>query len=115
MFRINSEIDHEIDRFYSDTLGRHWDPERRLVETCYRTLSFPFREMRPPSFEMKAIWNFESMIGILGSWSAVANFKKREGYDPVTEITERLRTIWGHAEQTREVSWALSIRLGRVF
>ena len=55
------------------------------------------------------------MIGILGSWSAVANFKKLEGYDPVTDITERLRAVWGHADQTREVRWALSIRLGRVF
>ncbi len=115
LFRINSEIDLEIDKFYSDTLGRYWDPERRLVETCYRTLSFPFREIRPPRFEMKANWNFDSMIGFLGSWSAVANFKKREGYDPVTEIIERLRALWGNHDQTKEVRWELSLRAGRVF
>jgi len=115
LFRINSEINREIDRFYSDTLEKYWDPERRLVETCYRTLSFPFREMRCPRFEMKATWNFNSMVGILGSWSAVANFKKREGYDPVAEITERLKTVWGNPDQTREVCWVLSMRVGRVF
>ena len=115
LFRINSEIDREIDRFYSDTLGRYWDPERRLVETGYRTLSFPFREMRSPRFEMKATWNFESMIGILGSWSAVANFKKRENYDPVSENTDRLKAAWGNVDQTREVCWTLSMRVGRVF
>ena len=115
LFRINAEIDREIDKFYSDTLRKYWDPERRLVETGYRTLSFPFREMKFPRFEMKATWNFESMIGILGSWSAVANFKKREGYDPVIDITERLRAVWGDAEKTREVCWALSMRVGRVF
>ena len=115
LFRINAEIDREIDRFYSDTLGRYWDPERRLVETGYRTLSFPFREMRSPRFEMKTTWNFKSMIGMLGSWSAVANFKKHESYDPVTGITERLKAVWGDADQTREVCWALSMRLGRVF
>ena len=115
LFRINSEIDREIDRFYSDTLGRYWDPERRLVETGYRTLSFPFREMRSPRFEMKATWNFESMIGILSSWSAVANFKKREGYDPVSENTDRLKAAWGNVDETREVCWALTMRVGRVF
>ena len=115
LFRINSEIDREIDRFYSDTLGKYWDPERRLVETGYRTLSFPFREMRSPHFEMKATWNFDSMIGILGSWSAVANFKKREGYDPVSEITDCLRAVWRNTDQTKEVCWELSMRLGRVF
>ena len=115
LFRINSEIDREIDSFYSDTLGKYWDPERRLVETGYRSLSFPFREMKTPRFEMKAIWNFESMIGILGSWSAVANFKKREGSDPVSENTDRLKAVWGNTDKTREVSWALSMRVGRVF
>jgi len=115
LFRINSEIDQEIDRFYSDKLGKYWDPERRLVETSYRTLSFPFREIRSPRFEMKAIWNFNSMIGILGSWSAVANFKKREGYDPVLEISERLRNVWGNTDLNKEVCWELSMRVGRVF
>jgi len=115
LFRINSEIDRKIDRFYSDTLGRFWGPERRLVETCYRTLSFPFREIRSPRFKMKATWNFDSMIGFLGSWSAVANFKKREGFDPVKEITESLRSAWGKPDQTKEVCWELSMRAGRVF
>tara|TARA_B100000945_G_scaffold321140_1_gene334081 strand:+ start:2306 stop:3085 length:780 start_codon:yes stop_codon:yes gene_type:complete len=115
LFRINSEIDREIDKFYSNTLGKYWDPERRLVETCYRTLSFPFREIRSPSYKMKAIWNFKSMIGILGSWSAVANFKKREGYDPVIQITERLRSAWGDVDQTKEVFWDISMRVGRIF
>ena len=78
-------------------------------------MSFPFREMRCPRLEMKATWNFDSMIGIIGSWSAVANFKKREGYDPVAEITERLRTVWGNTDQTKEVFWELSMRIGRVF
>ena len=71
--------------------------------------------MRSPRFEMKATWNFESMIGILGSWSAVANFKKREGYDPVSENTDRLKAAWGNVDQTREVCWALTMRVGRVF
>ena len=115
LFRINSELDREIDRFYTDTLAKYWDPERRLVETCYRTLSFPFREIRSPRFEMQAHWNFKSMIGILGSWSAVANFKKREGYDPVTEISDRLRSIWGNVDHTKKVSWEISMRGGRIF
>ena len=64
---------------------------------------------------MKATWNFKSMIGILGSWSAVANFKKREGYDPVTEIADRLKSIWGNVDHTKKVSWEISMRVGRIF
>ena len=115
LFRINAGIDREIERIYTEILGRYWDPERRLVDTGYRTLSFPFRELRAPSFEMKAFWNFDKMMGFLGSWSAVANYKKREGHDPIPENIERLKAAWGKLDETKEVTWTLSMRAGRVF
>ena len=67
MFRINTEIDREVDRFYSDKLGKYWDPERRLVETGYRTLSFPFREMKYPRFENESNLEFREH-----DWNALA-------------------------------------------
>lgn len=113
-FRINPEIDREIDWLYSEYLGSYWDAERRLVETGYRTLSFPFRELRAPRFEMKASWNFENMLGMLNSWSAVAHYKKREGSDPIAENMERLNKAWGDPQEMKEVSWNLAIRAGRL-
>ena len=114
LFRINSEVDHEIDRLYSDILGSFWDPERRLVDTGYRTLSFPFRELRVQRFEMKTSWNFENMLGFLGSWSAVAHYKKRKGVDPIEENAERLKMVWGTPQEMKEVSWPLSLRAGHL-
>lgn len=115
LFHINSEIDREIERLYTEILGQYWDPERRLVDTGYRTLSFPFRELRAPRFEMKAFWNFEQMIGFLGSWSSVANYIKRKGHDPISENTDRLKAVWGNVDETKKVTWTLSLRVGRVF
>ena len=81
-FSIDEQLNREINWFYSDLLKGFWPPEIRLVETGYRTLSFPFRELRVPKFEIKLVWNFKNMLGYISSWSAVVNFKKREGYDP---------------------------------
>lgn len=114
LFRINPEVDLEINRLYTDILGSFWDPERRLVDTGYRTLSFPFRELRIPRFEMKSSWNFENMLGFLGSWSAVSHYKKREGGDPIVENTKRLKAAWGDPQEMKEVSWPLSIRVGHI-
>ncbi len=114
LFRINSEVDREINSLYTDILGSYWDPERRLVDTGYRTLSFPFRELRAPRFEMKASWNFDNMLGFLGSWSAVAHYKKREGSNPIAENAERLKAVWGDPQEMKEVRWTLSIRVGHI-
>ena len=114
LFRINSEVDREINWLYKDILGSSWNPERRLVETGYRTLSFPFREFRAPSIEMKAVWNFENMINFLSTWSAVANYKKRVGHDPILENIDRLKTAWGDPNEMKNVIWPFSIRAGRV-
>ncbi|MBC8258422.1 MAG: class I SAM-dependent methyltransferase [SAR324 cluster bacterium] len=114
LFRINQDVDREIDCLYKDILGNYWDPERRLVDTAYRTLSFPFREFRAPCFEMKASWDFENMLGLLSSWSAVSHYKKREGHDPISEILERLNKAWGDPQEMKEVRWDLSIRVGSI-
>jgi len=54
------------------------------------------------------------MLGFLGSWSAVAHYKKREGGDPIEENTERLKATWGDPQEMKEVSWPLSIRVGHI-
>ncbi len=114
LFRINLELDRIIDWLYADILGSYWDPERRFVDTGYRTLSFPFREFRAPCIKLKAVWNFENMIGFISSWSAVANYKKREGHDPILENKDRLKTVWGDPDEMKNVMWPFSIRAGRV-
>ena len=47
-------------RFYREVVGPYWAPERRLVETGYRTLEFPFEELAPPSFDMALEWTLRS-------------------------------------------------------
>ncbi len=39
-------LDEVLNDFYDHVVGSYWAPERRWVETGYRTLRFPFDEMR---------------------------------------------------------------------
>ena len=54
------------------------------------------------------------MLGFLGSWSAVAHYKKRNGVDPIEENAERLKMVWGPPQEMKEVSWTLSLRAGHL-
>ncbi|HKP28442.1 MAG TPA: class I SAM-dependent methyltransferase [Gemmatimonadales bacterium] len=110
--QVSPEVDAVINRFYRDTVGPYWTPDRKLVEEGYRTIEFPFEEFAPPLFSMATEWTLEHQVGYLGTWSAVGKYRKEKGSDPVELVLPELERVWG--KRTRRVEWPLSVRAGRV-
>jgi SAM-dependent methyltransferase len=106
-------LDDVIQRFYAETLGAYWPPERRLIETGYRTLPFPFEEFTPAPFRMETRWTLPELLGYFRSWSATGRFIADKRRDPVDDLTRQLGPPWGEPERRRLVSWPLSLRVGR--
>jgi len=112
--RLDDEgLDGVLERFYHETVGPYWPPERRLVETGYRTIRFPFEELAAPAFEMAHEWTLGELLAYLRTWSATARFVLTEGYDPVQPLAARLTLLWGGADLRRRVRWPLSVRVVR--
>ncbi len=107
------EINHRVRRFYGKTVGPYWPPERRLVETGYRTLPFPFPELESPGFAMEANWTLPDLLGYLRSWSATGRYLAERGRDPVAGLEDELSPLWGDPAARRMVSWPLALRIGR--
>lgn len=110
--RVSPDLDRIINRFYRDTVGAWWTPERRLVEEGYRTVEFPFSELTVPRFSMTTEWTVAHQVGYLGTWSAVGRYREETGADPIPEVEALLEPVWG--DQVRRVEWPLSVRAGRV-
>jgi SAM-dependent methyltransferase len=111
--RITPEVDAVMDRFYRETIGRWWPPERRHVEAGYRALRFPFPELPFPPSEMLHQWTLTDLTAYVGTWSAVAECRRKGGPDPLPALMEDLRPFWGPPHERREVHWHLHGRLGR--
>ena len=112
--RLDDEpVDRLLQHFYAAVVGPYWAPERRLVETGYRTLAFPFDELPAPSFEMALDWTLPELLAYIRTWSATARFTTERGYDPVAPFGVELARYWGR-EAARRVRWPLSLRMGRV-
>jgi len=110
-------LDHEpadrlLEHFYAVVVGPYWAPERRLVETGYRTLTFPFDELSAPSFDMALGWTLRELLAYLRTWSATVRFLTERGQDPVEPLGVELARHCGPGA-TRRVRWPLSLRLGR--
>jgi SAM-dependent methyltransferase len=110
-------LDHEpmdrlLEHFYGVVVGPYWAPERRLVETGYRTLAFPFDELPAPALEMTLDWTLPELLAYLRTWSATSRFTTERGYDPVEPLGLELARHW-EPDAPRRIRWPLSLRVGR--
>lgn len=109
----NPAVEDSMLRFYSETVGPFWPPERRLVMEGYASVELPMEELHTPEFPMDARWTLPQLLGFLRSWSATARYVNVHGTDPLIPLADRLETLWGNAHSI-EVSWPLTVRAGRL-
>lgn len=114
ILHVEGEIDALVQRFYYETIGRYWPPERRLVEDGYRTLTFPFEELDGPHFSMEVSWDLAGLIGYIETWSALREAEKAVGREPIAAFHAELAQSWGPKERRRMVRWPLTMRVGHV-
>jgi SAM-dependent methyltransferase len=112
--RLEGAPDLVVSRFYHELIGPYWPPERRYVDEHYTTIPFPFAEIAAPPLAMEMTWNLEHLLGYLGTWSAVKEYERRQGQNPLALIAEELSAAWGDPEEARRISWPLSLRVGRI-
>lgn len=109
---ITPEVDALVRVLAREILAGCWPPERSHVDSGYRELPFPFDEIPAPPFAIHDSWTAGRYLGYLGTWSSVQRYRREKGDDPLAFIEARFRQAWGGS--TREVTWPLVLRLGRV-
>ncbi|HMG91331.1 MAG TPA: methyltransferase domain-containing protein [Chryseolinea sp.] len=91
---IQPDVDEIIMNFYNNVVGPYWDEARRLVEEEYRSLSFPFKEIESPKFDITATWTLDHLAGYFESWSATQKYIKSTGHNPVPDVLAQLKKVW---------------------
>jgi SAM-dependent methyltransferase len=110
---ITPALDPMVDRFYFETVGPYWPPERRLVDDGYRSLAFPFDEIEPPEFTIELSWTLADLLGYLRTWSPTRRFIEAHGRDPVDDLEGEVALAWGDPGKERPVRWPIFMRVGR--
>jgi SAM-dependent methyltransferase len=105
-------LDTMMLNFYRNRIGPYWDPQRVYIDDEYATLPFPFLDVRRTTFTARRNWTLDRFLNYLRTWSAVRQYLYENESDPVTELGEELKPIWG--EQEREVRFPIFLRVGRV-
>lgn len=113
LLSVTPAIDQLISDFYAHMVGPYWDSARKLVETSYKTIPFPFREIEPPRLAIEQVWNIGTLEGYLNTWSATQQYIKANRHNPVGELIQKIANAWP-AGETMPVSFPLFMRAGYV-
>lgn len=110
---LSDEMDTPFQRFYAETVGPYWPPERALIDDGYRSLDFPFAEIEPPAFQIEVAWSLPRLIAYLSTWSAVKRYQDTQGQDPLPALMAELTPLWGDVDTAKTLQWPLFLRVGR--
>lgn len=112
--KISQEIDSILDAFYTNTIGSYWDSERKFIDDEYKTIPFPFDEISITELNMSYSWNLEHLLGYLNTWSAVKHFIKKNNYNPLDTLIEKIQT-YEIVQSTFQVQFPIFSRVGIVY
>ena len=107
-------VDVVVERYYRDTVGQYWPPERGHVERRYADLAFPFPRLAAPEFGIEAELTLDAYVGYLGTWSATRRYIEAGKGDPLPEVRAEMARAWGEPTRARRVTWPLALLAGRV-
>lgn len=105
-------INAVVQDFYWRILGDYWPAERVHVENGYQQLAFPYAEIASPVCEMRHQWSLSQLMAYFSTWSAVSAYKRMHDDDPIVALTARLLPLWGREQETREIVWPITLKVG---
>jgi SAM-dependent methyltransferase len=111
--RIAPDIDEVLGEFYHRTVGPCWPPERSHVDAEYRSLPFPWPDLPFPRLEIERLWTLAELLAYVETWSAIKRYRDARGEDPLPLLGGALARPWGPPDRVRQVTWPVSMRLGR--
>lgn len=114
VLNLESALNQRFQKFYWDEIGPYWAPERKLVDSGYATIDFPFEELAVPTLDIKVDWHLSEFLGYLLTWSAVRSAKEAGREKVLLDFADDISSLWGDANITRAISWPINMRIGRL-
>ena len=113
VMKLEAELDARFQKFYWDEIGPYWPPERKLVDSGYATIAFPFEELAAPALEIRLDWHLSEFLGYLTTWSAVRSAREAGREDLLIAFANDIGAAWGDPNRRRPVRWPINMRIGR--
>lgn len=109
LLQVDPPIDRALDVAFKQVVEPFWPQERALVEAGYEGVPLAYPRSLAPTFELRAEWDLERLLGYLGTWSATHRMRAQTGRDPIPAAREALAACWGEPATPRVIRWPLTV------
>jgi len=114
VLHLEGALGERFEQFYWKEIGPYWPAERKLVDSGYATIDFPFAEFAGPEIAIRLEWNLEEFLGYVSTWSAVRSAREAGREDLLQRFAADMAERWGDPAVRHRVSWPINMRIGRV-
>jgi hypothetical protein len=110
--RIGAQIDAIVAARLLKPIEPYWAEGNRVIIEKYRTIYFPFSEVRWPGFTARHGWTRAAFLNYMRTWSAYKLYLADEQSDPMPALDAELADLWPEGE-AKAVTFELHGRIGR--
>lgn len=114
VLKLEPSLNDRFQCFYTNQINDYWPPERKLVDSGYATIDFPFPELAAPPMEIRVAWSFSDFLGYLSTWSAVRHAREVGRHDVLQNFANDMAKVWGDPSIKHAISWPIHMRIGRL-
>lgn len=110
--QLEPELNGRFRTFYHDEIGPYWPPERKLVDTGYANIDFPFQSLPAPDLSIVRSWSADAFLGYISTWSAFRHARKNGKDHMLADFSRDMLALWGDPAAAHQIIWPINMRLG---
>ncbi len=99
------KLQGQLDKFYQE-MKPFLPPELLILNQEYKTIDFPFQEIKIPKLLLTKQWSIQQLIGYLSTWSAFQLYLQVNSKNKIDQIFKDLINSIS-SEELIEVEWEL--------
>lgn len=110
--KVDTQVDAIVAAQLLKPIEPYWAEGNRVIMEKYRTIYFPFSEVRWPGFSARYAWTRAAFVNYMRTWSAYKRYVADKNLDPMPGLDAALAVLWPEGE-SRPVTFELVGRIGR--
>lgn len=114
VLRLQGDLGARFEHFYRGEIGPYWPAQRKLVDSGYSTLDFPFSELPSPSLAIQLEWRLDELLGYISTWSALRRARESGREELLQRFALEMAELWGEPATRQVLTWPLNMRIGRL-
>ena len=110
---LEKELDSIFKTDILNVVEPYWAPHNKLIWEHYKSVDFPFEEIKAPKPIMETHWNLDEFFNFIHTFSATRRCIDDIGYEFFEQAYTKTQEIWGKPEVRKRITFDFVLYVGK--